>query len=89
MAMKKLKQIMRINNIDEREKELVQHAQKIGVSISGLASSTTGMLDENLLIERIEQRYTILLVRRTWILALFACIGSAVSALAAWIAVLK
>jgi len=62
-AMKKLKKIMKINNISEREAALKRLANKMGVSISGLGSSASAGIDENLLIERIEQRYMILLSR--------------------------
>ncbi len=85
--MKELKKIMGIENISDREKALIHLANKMGVSISGLGSSSSAMIDENMLIERIEQRYIILLSRRSWILALIASIASVVSAVAAWIAI--
>lgn len=78
---------MKLQDPDAREKGIKELAQKLGVSISG-AGRSSGLTDENILIERIEQRYTILLAKRGWMLAVISAIASVFSALAAWMAIL-
>ena len=77
---------MKIDTPDERRERLMELAKDLGVSRTSLATST-GIIEENILIERIEQRYTISLARRSWILALMSAIASVLSALAAWVAI--
>lgn len=86
--MKKLRRIMEIQDPDARVKGLIELAQKLGVSISYIESDW-GKVKENILIERIEQRYTILLSKRGWMLAVISAIASVFSALAAWMAILS
>lgn len=84
--MNKLKRIIQKTegNSKERREALRELAKDLGVSTTQIEDSA-GRDSENVLIERIEQRYMCLTAWRTWKIALISAMASVFSALAAWI----
>ena len=66
--------------------ELIDHAQKLGVSMAELYD-TKGILSEPELQRRVAEAERSLRESRLWVIAVIAAIASAVSAIAAWAAV--
>jgi hypothetical protein len=74
--MKKLKQIMQINNYDERVKQLVAYGKELGVSLTRVVDAKIGKTDENIVWERIQQALFIRQGQKMWIVALLSAIAS-------------
>jgi len=77
-----------MNGISTDEIELRELALKIGVSTHGTVNPETGKTDIPELQSRIINAQRSIRESRLWWVAVFACISSVLSALAAWMAVL-
>ena len=71
------------------EKEVLEHAQELGVSTHGTLNTHTGLANIPELQSRIINAKRAIREGRLWWVALISAIASMVSALAAWVAVMK
>lgn len=89
---RRLKKIMGMGKNVEDKKDrgiaLSEYAKELGVSMEGLSLSS-GKFLEHELVSRIINTERSRREHRLWIVALAACIGAILSALAAWVAILK
>ncbi|MEK7130178.1 MAG: hypothetical protein AAB793_00825 [Patescibacteria group bacterium] len=72
---------------EKKGKELLEEAQKLGVALDGI--ETQNYLREAALQQRVREAKNTRYAQLGWLLALVSAIASAISALAAWIAVGK
>lgn len=80
---------MQIKDYDTRVKELAFYAKELGVSLTRTVEASTGKTDENIVCERINQALMIHQGNKMWMVALCSAIASIISAIAAWVAILK
>jgi len=85
--MGELKTIMEQKDPNVRRQKLSELAILMGVSVAGIATAN-GVIEENLIIERIEQRILLHTAVWSWKIALISAIASLISALSALIAVI-
>lgn len=89
--MRRLKEIMKIENYDLRIKELSVLARDLGVPLLRVvgAEKIDGRTDEEVIVYRIQQAIILRQGRKMWLVALISAIASVLSALASWFAVIK
>lgn len=85
---KKLKKIMRLPK-ENREIELKNFLISLGGSTTGLLFSKSGRYSENDLIDRIIVLARLHREEKLWTLAFISAIASIISAIAAWVAIIK
>ena len=86
--MGKLEKIMQIKDKDEREIKLREYAKSLGCSLYASYTSN-GIHLEHEIVRRIREAEASQRQHKLWMIALISAIASFLSALAAWIAVLK
>lgn len=69
-------------------KELLEYANKLGVAMDGIADKE-GNIRESALQQRVRESKKTRFAQLAWLIAFFSAIASALSALAAWIAISK
>lgn len=72
---------------EKQGEELFEEAKKLGVATDGIFQNST--IREGALQERVRSAKNTRYARLTWVIALISAIASAISAIAAWYAVLK
>lgn len=84
--MKKIQEIMKISDREERQRELFNLCGELGVSQERIHDA--GIVNEPILVARIREAESLRIAQRNWWLALISCIASAISASVALIAIL-
>jgi|AntAceMinimDraft_17_1070374.scaffolds.fasta_scaffold267987_1 hypothetical protein len=85
---KKLKKIMELPK-EKREKKLIELLKNLGGSTTGLFNTEKARYSEHGLVDRILILARLHREEKIWILAFLSAIASILSALAAWVAVIK
>ena len=84
---RKLKKIMSIKNIGERDKKLLEYLVSLGGIIYRISSSKERIIED--VVSKIRELERSQREEKLWIIALLSAIASILSALAAWVAVNK
>jgi len=84
---KKLKNIMKLKNIGERDKKLLEYLASLGGTIYRMSSSKERIIED--VVSKIIELERSQREEKLWIIALLSAIASILSALAAWFAVNK
>jgi len=84
---KKLKKIMKVKDREERGIKLKEYASELGCSLQGI--SVDGRLIEEEVVNRILNAERSKREHNLWVIALLSSAASLLSAIAAWIAILK
>ena len=84
---RKLKKIMSIKNIGERDKKLLEYLVSLGGIIYRISSSKERIIED--VVSKIIELERSQREEKLWIIALLSAIASILSALAAWVAVNK
>ena len=84
---RKLKKIMSIKNIGERNKKLSEYLASLGGTIYRISSSIESITED--IVSKIIELERANREGKLWVIALLSAIASILSALAAWFAVMK
>ncbi|PIV84033.1 MAG: hypothetical protein COZ28_00975 [Candidatus Moranbacteria bacterium CG_4_10_14_3_um_filter_44_15] len=76
-------------NKEKQGKELLEEAEKLGVARDGINLPGSFHFREGALQQRVRNAKNTRYAQMTWIIALISAIASAISAIAAWTAILK